>query len=130
MKNPSVLESARERLRALIGQETLTNENNQTEDGERKDALAADRRGPNKERGVPVPSDLTNVKRNWPRRPDPDQDHHDQHDHHGHDRVHRDAQCAVISIVIRRVEVRHLDNGKQRYQDQAHNRRHPQSVWL
>jgi hypothetical protein len=36
----------------------------------------------------------------------------------------------MVGVAIGRMEVRYLDDGKQREQDQAHNRRHLQSIWL
>jgi hypothetical protein len=103
---------------------------NQTEDADRKDELAADRRRSNKEGGIPASGDDANVKWNRRSNSDPDQDYRDQHDHDRHDRVHRNAQCAMVGIVIGRMDVRYLGDCKQREQDQAHNRRHLQSVWL
>ena len=39
-------------------------------------------------------------------------------------RVHRDAQRAMVCIAFGRVQVRHLDHGQQRQQDQAHDGNH------
>jgi len=61
---------------------------------------------------------------------DPDQDNRDQHDHDGHNRVHRDAQRAVVSIASGLMDVHYLGHGQKREQNQAHNSRHSQSTLL
>ena len=61
---------------------------------------------------------------------DPGQDHCDQHDHDGHNRVHRDAQRAVVGIASGCVDVHYLGHGQKREQDQAYNGRYSQSTLL
>ena len=79
---------------------------------------------------MPVSGDHADFKRTQRRNFNPDEDDCDQHDHDGHNRVHGDAQRAMVGIAIGRMDVRYLNDGKQREQDQAQNGRHLQSVWL
>ena len=77
---------------------------------------------------MPVSGDRTDFKVTLRQNFDPDQDDHDQHDHDGHNRVHRDAQRAVVGIAIRRMDVYNLSDGQKRNQNQAHDSRHSQSI--
>lgn len=51
-----------------------TGRRDQTEEGNRKDALAVSRRGPSKEGRMPVPDDRVNFKRHWSCGTDSDKD--------------------------------------------------------
>ncbi len=77
-----------------------------------------------------VSGDRTDFKKTWRQNFDPDHDHRDQHDYDGHNRVHRDAQRAVIGIAIRCMDVHYLGHGQKREQDQAHGSYHSQSTLL
>ena len=66
-------------------------ERNQTENGNRKDGLAAGRRGASKEGRMPVSDDRVNFKRHWSRGVDSDEDSRSHQGHDGHDGMHRDA---------------------------------------
>jgi hypothetical protein len=44
--------------------------------------------------------------------------------------VHRDAQLAMVGIAIGRMDVRHLNDGKERQQGQAHKNNGSESAWL
>jgi hypothetical protein len=77
---------------------------------------------------MPEPGDCANFNDYRRRSSNPDQDNRDQHDNEGHDRVHHHAQRAMVGIAVGRVDVRHLDNGQKRQQDQAHHSRNFQST--
>jgi hypothetical protein len=79
---------------------------------------------------MPVSGDRADFKKTWRQNFDPGQDHCDQQDHDGHNRVHRDAQRAVVGIAIRRMDVHYLGYGQKREQNQARNSRHFQSTLL
>ena len=79
---------------------------------------------------MPVSSDRANFKKTWRQNFDPDQNNRDQHDHDGHNRVHRDAQRAVVGIASGRMDVHYLGHGQKREQNQAHDGRHSQSTLL
>lgn len=68
-----------------------TGTRNQTENGNRKDGLAAGRRGASKEGRMPVSDDRVNFKRHWSRGVDSDEDSRSHQGHDGHDGMHRDA---------------------------------------
>jgi len=79
---------------------------------------------------MPEPGNRLNFKNHRGDGFDPDQDNRDQHDHDGHNRVHRDAQRAVVGIAIGCVDVHYLGHGEKREQDQAYNGHHSQSTLL
>jgi hypothetical protein len=79
---------------------------------------------------MPVSDNRVNFKKRWGEGFNPDQDNRDQHDHDGHNRVHRDAQHAVVGIAGGRMDVHYLDHGQKREQNQAHDSRHFQSALL
>lgn len=61
---------------------------------------------------------------------DPDHDNAGCHDHERHDRVHYNAERAMISISTDRMHMRHLGHGQERQQDEAHNSRNSRTDWL
>jgi hypothetical protein len=63
---------------------------------------------------MPVSGDRANFKGYWRAGTDPDQDNHDQHDHDGYNRMHRNAQRAMVGIAIGCMEVRYLDHSQKR----------------
>lgn len=79
---------------------------------------------------MPVSGDRADFKKTRRQNFDPHQNNRDQHDHDRHNRVHRDAQRAVVCIASGRMDVHYLDHGQKREQDHAHNRRQLQSVRL
>lgn len=79
---------------------------------------------------MPVANNRVNFKECRGEGFDPDQDNRDQHDHDGHNRVHRDAQRAVVGVAGGCMDVHYLDHGQKREQDQAHERCHSQSTLL
>ena len=98
--------------------------------GNRKDALAASGRGAIEEGGMPVSTNRASFKRRQRRGSDPDHDNANCHDDERHDRVHHDAERAMIGIGGDRMHKRHVDNRQQHQQDQAQPNHRPQSVWL
>jgi hypothetical protein len=44
--------------------------------------------------------------------------------------MHRDAQLAMVRIAIGRMDVRYLNDGKERQQGQAHESHGPETSWL
>ncbi|MGB8029156.1 MAG: hypothetical protein WCF30_05760 [Terracidiphilus sp.] len=60
---------------------------------------------------MPVSDDRADFKKTWRQNFDPDQDHRDQHDHDGHNRVHRDAELAMIGVIPNRMHMRYLGDG-------------------
>jgi hypothetical protein len=54
---------------------------------------------------------------------DPDQGDGNRRDRDRRRRMHDDAQRAMVGGAFLRMNVRHLDYGQQREQDQAHHRR-------
>jgi hypothetical protein len=50
-----------------------------------------------------------------------DQDNHGRGYRDWRRRVHHDAKRAMVGIALVRVQMRHLDDGKQRQQGKAHN---------
>jgi len=85
-----------------------------------KAALAAGGRGARKELGMPVTGNRLRLK-NRGGGPDLDQHDHGRSDGYGRCRVHHDAQRATVGIGVHLVNVRHLDHGQQRQQDNTHN---------
>jgi hypothetical protein len=79
---------------------------------------------------MPVSGDRANFKKTQRQNFDPDQNTRDQHDHDGHNRVHRNAQRAVVGIAIGRMGVHYLDHGQKREQNQAHDSHQSQSTLL
>lgn len=71
---------------------------NQTENGNRKGALAASGRGAIEEGRMPVSTNRANFKRHQRSGSDPDHDNANCHDDERHDRVHHDAELAMIGI--------------------------------
>jgi hypothetical protein len=60
----------------------------------------------------------------------PDQNDHSRDCRDRRCRVHSDAQLAMVSVAVDRVDVGHLDHGQQCQQDQTHQSRHTESVRL
>ena len=101
---------------------------NQTENENWKDALAANGRRASKEGGIPVPDYRGDFKQHRRRGSESDQDNHDHHDREGHYRVHRDAQWALVSAALDRMRMHYLGYSQQHQQDQANDSRCPQSA--
>ena len=59
-------------------------------------------------------------------------DHNDQgsHNRDGRGRVQRNAQRALIGVVLKQMIVCHLDGDQQRQKDQTQQSGHPESAWL
>jgi len=95
-----------------------------------EDALEAGRRRACKEGWMPPFSDRTDFSKRRGGSCDPDQDNRHQHDDERHDRVHHDAEYAMVGIAAGRMDVRHLDYCQEGQQHQTHDRRYPQSVQL
>lgn len=86
--------------------------------GDRESGLAAGGRGPSEELGMPVPDDRTRLSnRFWGS--DSDQDHDGRGNRNRRRGVHRNAQRAMVGIVVQRMNVRHLDQGHHRQQRQT-----------
>lgn len=79
---------------------------------------------------MPVPDNRSNFKQRRADGFDPDQDNRDQHDHDGDNRVHCQAQRALVGIASGRMDVHYLDHGQNRKQNQAYDSDHSQSVLL
>ena len=95
----------------------------------RKEALAASRRRPRKELGVPVADDRARLD-NGRGIFKADQNHNRREHHCRRGRVHCHAERAMISIFVERVQMRHLHNGQKRQQSQTQQRGCPESAWL
>jgi hypothetical protein len=64
------------------------------------------------------------------RGPDSDQDDRCRQHRNRRSSVHRDAQRAMVGILVQRVYVRHLNHSQQRQQGQAQKCGCPKSPWL
>jgi hypothetical protein len=84
---------------------------NQSGNGNRKGVLAASGRGAIEEGRVPVSTNRANFKRRQRRGSDPDHDNASCHDHERHDRVHHDAELAMIGVTPNRMHMRYLGDG-------------------
>ena len=62
--------------------------------------------------------------------PDPDHNHYCRGNRNRRCRLHRDAQRAVVGILVDRMHMRYLDHGQQRQQDKTHHGRHSESSGL
>ena len=65
-----------------------------------EDALEACRGRACEEGRMPVSGDRANLKERGSRRSDPNQDNRDQQEHEGNDRVHHDAERAMVGIAV------------------------------
>lgn len=85
-------------------------------------ALTETGRGTCKERSVPRPNDRPGFEH---RSGCTDLHQNDKgcSDGYGRNRMHDDAQRAMVSVRFERVDVGHLDHHQQRQQSQAHHRR-------
>ena len=101
---------------------------NQTENGNRKDSLAANRRGAIEEGGMPVSTNSANFKRCQLCGSDPDKESPSDERHKRRYRVHRDADLAMIGVTPNRVHMGYLGDGQKRQQHKAHHRRRLQSA--
>ena len=86
---------------------------NQTENGNRTDSLGANRRGAVEEGRMPVSTSGANFKSHRCCRSDPDNDNASCHDHERHDRVHHDAELAMIGVTPNRVPMCYLGDGQK-----------------
>jgi len=93
----------------------------------RKDDLAAKRRWARNELGVPVPNHRAHLNHRR-RRSGLYQHHHRSHHRDRRRGMHRNAQRAMIGILVLRMHMRHLDHGQQRQQNQTHYGRNRQSA--
>jgi hypothetical protein len=103
---------------------------NQAENGNRKGALVPGGRRAIEEGRMPISTNRANFKRRWRRGCDPDRENANCHDHERHNRVHHNAERAMIGITADRMHVRNLGDGQKRQQDEAHHSYGPQSARL
>lgn len=101
---------------------------NQTENGKREDSLAANRRGAVEEGGMPVSTNGANFKRCQLCGSDPDKESPSDERHKGRNRVHRDADLAMIGVTPSRVHMGYLGDGQKRQQHEAQYRHRLQSA--
>ena len=95
------------------------------EEGERKKALTASRRGTGIKLGMPVPGDGQRLKHG---RRGLELHQHNQDGSHGdrHCGMHGNADWAMVGSGCVRVEVRHLNDCQESEQNQTHHRQHGQ----
>jgi hypothetical protein len=94
-----------------------------------KETLNAGGRWACVELGMPVANDRARLgNRRWV--PDSDQDDCCRHYRDRRSRVHRDAQRAMVGILVQRVYVRHLDHGQYCQQGQTQKCGCPENAWL
>jgi hypothetical protein len=79
---------------------------------------------------MPVPRNRANFKQRQGWGSEPDHDNANSHDHERHDRVHRNAERAMISITADPMHMRHLGHSKKREEDEAHHSCDPKRAWL
>jgi hypothetical protein len=102
---------------------------NQAETEDRKDALTAGGRGACEELGAPIPDGRAGLdERRGGHSADQDNDRRNHRNRRG--RMHRDAQLAMVGIAIGRMDVRHLNDGEERQQDQAQESHSSESARL
>jgi hypothetical protein len=107
-----------------------TGKRNQTENWNRKDALAASRRGAGKESWMPVSDDRASFEQYKRGGPNPDQNDSGQYGGARNYRVHQNAYRAMVCIACNRMHMRHLDQNEKCQQDEANYSRHLENAWL
>jgi len=75
---------------------------------------------------MPVADKLADFKQHRRRSSDPDKQIQNNDHQEGHNRVHRDAEGAMIRIGIERMCKGHVDNREQQEHNKAHSNRRPQ----
>ena len=109
---------------------TATGRRNQTENWNRRDALAAGGRRASKEGGMPEADDRARFEQHKRGGPDPGQNDSGQDGWGRNYRVHQNAYRAMVCIACNRMHVRQLDQNEKCQQDEANYSRHLDNAGL